>query len=60
MYLHEVAEDEVSFTKEDMMKGRHTELERRLHEKLMTRQQSAIQHDSTILEGRIGRRTSHS
>jgi hypothetical protein len=34
MYLHEVAEGEISFTKEDMHQGKHTEYERRLHEQI--------------------------
>jgi CCR4-NOT transcription complex subunit 4 len=34
MYLHEVAEDEISFTKEDMHQGKHTEYERRLQEQM--------------------------
>ena len=43
MYLHEVAEEEISFTKEDMHQGKHTEYERRLHEQMMgtTGQQGA-------------------
>ncbi|KAF7639837.1 hypothetical protein Mgra_00000757 [Meloidogyne graminicola] len=36
MYLHEVADDKISFTKEDMHQGKHTEYERRLHEKRMS------------------------
>ena len=35
MYLHEVAEEETSFTKEDMHQGKHTEYERRLHDQMM-------------------------
>lgn len=35
MYLHEVAEEEISFTKEDMHQGKHTEYERRLHEQMV-------------------------
>uniref|UniRef100_A0AC34PUC8 CCR4-NOT transcription complex subunit 4 n=1 Tax=Panagrolaimus sp. JU765 TaxID=591449 RepID=A0AC34PUC8_9BILA len=34
MYLHEVAPTELSFTKEDMHQGKHTEYERRMIEKL--------------------------
>lgn len=34
MYLHEVAEDEISFTKDDMHQGKHTDYERRLHEQM--------------------------
>lgn len=34
MYLHEVAENEVSFTKEDMHQGKHTEYERKLCEQM--------------------------
>uniref|UniRef100_A0A183BPC7 CCR4-NOT transcription complex subunit 4 n=1 Tax=Globodera pallida TaxID=36090 RepID=A0A183BPC7_GLOPA len=34
MYLHDVAEEEISFTKEDMHQGKHTEYERRLHEQM--------------------------
>lgn len=32
MYLHDVAEEDASFTKEDMHAGRHTDYEKRLHE----------------------------
>uniref|UniRef100_A0A1I8AY95 CCR4-NOT transcription complex subunit 4 n=1 Tax=Meloidogyne hapla TaxID=6305 RepID=A0A1I8AY95_MELHA len=32
MYLHEVADEKISFTKEDMHQGKHTEYERRLLE----------------------------
>lgn len=35
MYLHEVAEEEISFTKEDMHQGKHTDYERRLHEQMV-------------------------
>ncbi|CAD5225764.1 unnamed protein product [Bursaphelenchus xylophilus] len=37
MYLHEIADDEISFTKEDMHAGKHTEYERKLHEQLAQR-----------------------
>lgn len=29
MYLHEIADSEISFTKEDMHQGKHTEYEKR-------------------------------
>jgi hypothetical protein len=35
MYLHEQAEMEVSFTKDDMHQGRHTEYERKLAEQVL-------------------------
>ena len=35
MYLHEVADMEVSFTKDDMHKGRHADYERRLAEQVL-------------------------
>lgn len=38
MYLHDVADDELSFTKEDMHQGKHTECERRLHEQMLSNQ----------------------
>uniref|UniRef100_A0A915DJB2 CCR4-NOT transcription complex subunit 4 n=1 Tax=Ditylenchus dipsaci TaxID=166011 RepID=A0A915DJB2_9BILA len=36
MYLHEVADDELSFTKEDMHLGKHTECEKKLHDQMNT------------------------
>lgn len=44
MYLHEVAPPELSFTKEDMHQGKHTEYERRLLEKLQS-EKSTSQRD---------------
>uniref|UniRef100_A0A7E4W4A5 RING-type domain-containing protein n=1 Tax=Panagrellus redivivus TaxID=6233 RepID=A0A7E4W4A5_PANRE len=35
MYLHEIAPPELSFTKDDMHQGKHTEYERKLLEKLL-------------------------
>lgn len=35
MYLHEVADMEVSFTKDDMHQGRHTDYERKLAEQVL-------------------------
>lgn len=35
MYLHDVADMEVSFTKDDMHLGRHNEYERKLAEQLL-------------------------
>lgn len=49
MYLHEVAPPELSFTKEDMHAGKHTEYERRLLEKVM--QQAKEASGSQKLEG---------
>ena len=37
MYLHENAEPEISFTKDDMHLGKHTEYERRLIESMNSR-----------------------
>jgi len=34
MYLHEVADESLSFTKDDMQRGKHTELERKLHDQM--------------------------
>lgn len=34
MYLHEIAENELSFTKEDMHAGKHAEYEKKLIENL--------------------------
>ncbi|CAD5213143.1 unnamed protein product [Bursaphelenchus okinawaensis] len=36
-YLHEIADDEISFTKEDMHAGKHTLFERKLHHQLAER-----------------------
>uniref|UniRef100_A0A915ECQ3 CCR4-NOT transcription complex subunit 4 n=1 Tax=Ditylenchus dipsaci TaxID=166011 RepID=A0A915ECQ3_9BILA len=36
MYLHHVANDQLSFTKEDMHLGKHIECERKLHEQMNT------------------------
>lgn len=41
MYLHEVADEELSFTKDDMHQGKHTECERKLHEQMNALQQSS-------------------
>lgn len=46
MYLHEVAEEELSFTKDDMRQGKHTEYEKKLHEQVLSQQPSAIQSQS--------------
>ncbi|KAI1717742.1 RING/Ubox like zinc-binding domain-containing protein [Ditylenchus destructor] len=40
MYLHEVADEELSFTKDDMHQGKHTECERKLHEQMNALQQT--------------------
>lgn len=44
MYLHEVAEEDLSFTKDDMHQGKHTEYERKLQDLLALKlqQQSAV------------------
>lgn len=39
MYLHEVAEEDLSFTKDDMHQGKHTEYERKLQDLLSLRLQ---------------------
>ncbi|KAI6226469.1 hypothetical protein M3Y99_01285700 [Aphelenchoides fujianensis] len=41
MYLHDVAEEEISFTKEDMHAGKHNDYERRLLEQLAARTQGS-------------------
>lgn len=48
MYLHEVAEDELSFTKEDMQQGKHTECERRLHEQLNNSQSQIVTSTTSV------------
>lgn len=48
MYLHDVAEEEISFTKEDMHQGKHTEYERRLYEQMMAILQQQQPTQSTI------------
>lgn len=35
MYLHDVADEEISFTKEDMHAGRHSEYEKKLLETVL-------------------------
>jgi CCR4-NOT transcription complex subunit 4 len=51
MYLHEVADDELSFTKEDMQQGKHTECERKLHDQMLSQtksdQPNSHQHQQT-------------
>ncbi|PAV78721.1 hypothetical protein WR25_16001 [Diploscapter pachys] len=37
MYLHEIADSEISFTKEDMHQGKHTEYEKRLIETVLSK-----------------------
>uniref|UniRef100_A0A0K0E8A7 RING-type domain-containing protein n=1 Tax=Strongyloides stercoralis TaxID=6248 RepID=A0A0K0E8A7_STRER len=44
MYLHEVADPDFSFTKDDMQLGKHTDCERRLIEKVLG--SSSNQHDT--------------
>uniref|UniRef100_A0A0N5AX85 CCR4-NOT transcription complex subunit 4 n=1 Tax=Syphacia muris TaxID=451379 RepID=A0A0N5AX85_9BILA len=46
MYLHSVADSEVSFTKEDMHLGRHTDYERKLIE-------ATLSKDKTVTEKKI-------
>ncbi|KAI6233943.1 hypothetical protein M3Y99_00864300 [Aphelenchoides fujianensis] len=41
MYLHDVAEEEISFTKEDMHAGKHNDYERKLLEQLAARTQNS-------------------
>lgn len=36
MYLHEIANEELSFTRDDMHQGKHAEYERRLHQTLVS------------------------
>lgn len=43
MFLHEVADPELSFTKEDMGHGKHAEYERKLHEQMTTDLKAAEQ-----------------
>ncbi|CAK8696657.1 unnamed protein product [Clavelina lepadiformis] len=38
MYLHEIAEDQLSFTKEDMQAGKHQELEQKLIDQMMQKE----------------------
>lgn len=48
MYLHEVAEEDLSFTKDDMHQGKHTEYERKLQDLLSLRIQQQEQQASTV------------
>jgi RNA recognition motif-containing protein len=43
MYLHDVANSEASFTKEDMQQGKHTEYERRLSDRVLNPQPTVPQ-----------------
>lgn len=47
MYLHDIAEEEISFTKEDMHAGKHTDFERKLHEQLAQRIKAEQQRKRT-------------
>lgn len=42
MYLHDVADNDLSFTKDDMHQGRHTEMERKLHEQMNAQSQQQL------------------
>jgi CCR4-NOT transcription complex subunit 4 len=48
MFLHEVAEDELSFTKDDMHQGKHAEYERKLHEQMLLDDQKRKEHAARL------------
>jgi CCR4-NOT transcription complex subunit 4 len=52
MYLHEIADGELSFTRDDMHQGKHTEYERKLHQTIIPTRQSAINGRSTMTNGK--------
>nr|CAB3260317.1 uncharacterized protein LOC100175100 [Phallusia mammillata] len=43
MYLHELAEEEASFTKEDMQAGKHQEVEQKLIEQMLAKEENATE-----------------
>lgn len=47
MYLHELGDQEASFTKEEMHQGKHQEYEKRLHDSLIAQMQQQSQQAST-------------
>lgn len=47
MYLHEIADSDISFTKEDMHMGKHAEYERRLIETVLNRNNAQSQEKRT-------------
>merc|ERR1719242_1362007 len=50
MYLHELGDEQASFTKEEMQQGKHTEYEKHLHEEMILNQSTAPS-DSPSLPG---------
>merc|ERR1712106_260569 len=53
MYLHEVAEDEASFTKEDMSKQKHSEYEKALMDSFLRRQKEKAEKERLELKTRL-------
>jgi hypothetical protein len=54
MYLHEVAPPELSFTKEDMHQGKHTEYEKKLLEKMEEQLEAAAATSANEERERLG------
>ena len=50
MYLHELAEQDISFTKEDMHAGKHTDYERRLLDALARQQALQVRRGENVEE----------
>jgi len=51
MYLHELGDEQASFTKEQMQQGKHTEYEKALHEEMLSSLQPPASPSPTSLGG---------
>ena len=51
MYLHELGDEQASFTKERMQQGKHTEYEKALHEEMLSSMQPPASPSPTSLGG---------
>ncbi|XP_035211072.1 uncharacterized protein LOC118185341 [Stegodyphus dumicola] len=57
MYLHGIAENEISFTKEEMQLGNHIEIEQRLCEEILANDLKEKSQDSQLEESNISQKT---
>lgn len=60
MYLHDVADEDASFTKEDMQQGKHTEYERRLIEQTLFSTGTNVPITSALFSNNTTSQTSQS
>ncbi|KFM75389.1 CCR4-NOT transcription complex subunit 4, partial [Stegodyphus mimosarum] len=57
MYLHWIAEDEISFTKEEMQLGNHVEIEQRICEEILANDLKEKSQDSQLEETNVSQKT---